>query len=58
MLRFSLYAVTPPMQFTTFTAEQPGELVEGASLCALSLSKGDPSHCALSLSKGTDTDAS
>jgi len=68
MLRFSLYAMTQPMQFTIFTAEILANQFESSALVAGNLyeqfagagvdrrhlitESGDQRQCALSLSKG------
>ena len=72
MLRFSLYAMTQPMQFTIFTAEILANRFESSALVAGNLyerlagagvdtlplitESGDQGQRALSLSKGTDAD--
>jgi len=68
MLRFSLYAMTQPMQFTIFTAEILANRFESSALVAGNLyeqfagagvdtlplitESGDQGQCALRLSKG------
>ena len=70
MLRFSLYAMTQPMQFTIFRAEILANQFESSALVAGNLyeqfagagvdrrhlitASGDQGQRALSLSKGTD----